>query len=89
MNKERKKKILYTITTVTTTAFAMTLIYGYIVKVKTERWEKSLDHYKKSYVETIIIEDKSSQIDSIITRGDTTFYFKNDTLISHSIRTKK
>ena len=51
--------------------------------------QKLINHYKNNYVETIIIEDKSAGFDSIVTRRDTTYYFKNDTLVTRSVRKTK
>ena len=85
MKKEKTVKISNVITIVITTALVMTLFFSYIIKKKEERWLKILNAKE----ETITIKDKSSSFDSICYKKDTTFYYKNDSLIGTSVRNKK
>jgi len=87
MKKERTVKILNVVTIVATTAFVMTLIYGYILKKKEEKWLKRINSIER--FETIKTKDNSSPFDSIYHKKDTTFYYKNDSLVCFSIRTEK
>lgn len=85
MKKERKVSLSNVIIIVATTAFVMTLIYGYIIKQKEERWLNALND--KEYFE--LISEDTSPIDSIYYKKDSTLYFKNDSLIGYSIRNYK
>lgn len=89
MKKEKKKQILHDLFIVINTAFITTIIFTYLDYKNDNRRLQEINHYKNNYVETIIIEDKSAGFDSIVTRRDTTYYFKNDTLVTRSVRKTK
>jgi len=80
--KRKNSKSLKCSNNVATTAFLMTLIYGYIIKQKEERWLNTIND-RESFE---LISDTASHIDSIYHKKDTTFYFKKDSLIGYSIR---
>jgi hypothetical protein len=85
MKKEKTVKISNVIMIVTTTALVMTLIFSHILKKKEERWFK----IRNVQEETRTIKYKSITFDSIYLIEDTTFYYKNDSLVGTSIKTKK
>lgn len=85
MKKEKTVKISNVILIVTTTALVMTLIFSHILKKKEERWFK----IRNIQEETRTIKYKSITFDSIYLKKDTTFYYKNDSLVGASIKTKK
>lgn len=87
MKKERTIKLSNVVLIVTTTVFVMTMIFSYIIKKKEEKWLKIIND--KDSIETITIKDKSSPTDSIVTKKDSTLYYKNDSLVFFSVRTKK
>ncbi len=87
MKKERTVKISNVVIIVATTAFVMTLIYGYIIKKKEEKWLKRINSIER--FETIKTKNNSDPIDSIYYKKDTTFYYKNDSLVGFSVRTEK
>lgn len=87
MKKGRTVKLSNVVLIVTTTAFVMTMIFSYIIKKKEEKWMKIIN--AKESFESITIKDKSSPVDSIVTKKDTTFYFKCDTLVGFTVRTNK
>lgn len=87
MKKERTIKLSNVVLIVTTTVFVMTMIFSYIIKKKEEKWLKIIND--KYSIETITIKDKSSPTDSIVTKKDSTLYYKNDSLVFFSVRTKK
>lgn len=76
-------KISYTILIIITTAFVMSLIYGYIIKQKEKRWQNAINS-KESFE----VFDDSLPFDSIYHKKDTSFYYKNDSLVGHSAKNK-
>lgn len=89
MKKETKKQLLHDLFIVFQTVFYTSLIFTHLYYRNDNRRLEEINHYKNNYVETIIIEDKSAGFDSIVTRRDTTYYFKNDTLVTRSVRKTK
>ena len=73
-----------TILIIVTTAFVMSLIYGYIIKQKEKRWQNAINS-KESFE---VFDDNTLPFDSIYHKKDTSFYYKNDSLVGHSVKNK-
>ena len=73
-----------TILIIVTTAFVMSLIYGYIIKQKEKRWQNAINS-KESFE---VFDYKTLPFDSIYHKKDTSFYNKKNSLVVHSVKDK-